>query len=97
MSSAPDLPRLALRDVSVAGVVEDLPELRGDAVGFDLPDEDRVLAVEIVQVVDILPPIRGGVRRRALVPVQDQPRLGLHTAIYRHVPLLCSVMVSTKC
>jgi hypothetical protein len=43
-----------------------------------------------MQVVGILPLIRGGVRRRSLVPVQYQPRLGLRLAIYRHVPLLYS-------
>jgi hypothetical protein len=43
-----------------------------------------------MQVIGILPLIRRGIRCRALVPVQYQPRLGLRSAIYRHVPLLYS-------
>ena len=91
-----DIARLALREVSVPRVVECLPERVGDAVGVLLVGEDRVLAVQVIKVVDVIPPVGGGVRRGALVVVQNQPCLSPHAVMYRHLPLLCSDMVSTE-
>ena len=89
-SLALNLPRLALRDVSVADLFEDLPERGDDPLRVRLADEDRVLAVEVLEVVDFIPPVGGGVRRGALMAVQDQLGLRPHTVVYRHLCLLYS-------
>ena len=82
-----NLARRPLRDVSVTYLVEDLPERGSDALGILLAGEDRVLAVEVLDVVDLVPPVGGGVRRSIPVAVQDQLVLRSHAVIYRH---LCS-------
>ena len=85
-----DLPRLPLRDVSVADLFEDPPERGGDSSASWRAGEDRVLAVEVIDVVDLVPPVGGRVRRGAGMAVQDQLGLRPHAVVYRHLCLLCS-------
>jgi hypothetical protein len=91
-----DLPRFALRDISVSHLAEDLPQGVDNAVCVRLPDEDRVFTVEILDVVDVTPLIGSRVRRGAFMVVQDELMLGTHTIINRHLCLPASVMVSTE-
>jgi len=66
-----NLPCLSLRDISVACLFEDRPERCGDAVGIRLSDEDRVLAVEVLDVIYLVPPFGDRVRRGVTMAVQD--------------------------
>jgi hypothetical protein len=79
-----DLARLFFRE---AGLTENLLEGGGDAIGIWVPGENRVLPVEVVDIIDIGPLIGGGIRRSVLEIVQDQLVLCPHTVIYRHVAL----------
>jgi hypothetical protein len=54
-----------------------------------VPDEDRVLTVEVVDIVDIVPSVGIRVYRHVVKIVQDQLVLSSHTLVYRHVSILC--------
>jgi hypothetical protein len=70
-SLALNLPCLPLREIPVADLFEDRPERGDDALGIRLANEDRVLAVEVLDVIDLVPAFGGRVRRGPLMAVQD--------------------------
>jgi hypothetical protein len=78
---------LPFRDIAVAHFIEDHPERCHDARHVWLQDEDRLRAIEILNVVGVIPLIVGRVRRGGGMGVQDQPGLGPHPVVYRHVYL----------
>ena len=81
-----DLPR-PFRDISVAHLIEDHPERLHDARHVWLADEDRRGAIEVLDVIGVVPLIDGGVRRGGGMAIKDQLSLRPHTAIDRHVYL----------
>ena len=78
---------LPLSHVPIADLIEDHREGIRDAGRVRLTDEDRVRAVEVIDVVGVVPLVHGWVRRGGGMAVEDELSLRPHPVIYSHVCL----------
>ena len=99
---APNPPLVALGDISVTRLVEDPRDRLGDALRVLFANENRALAIQVIHVVDIVPPVGGGVRRSAggVSSSEACPGSDRSGSSYEHqqafVPPSAQVMTSTE-